>query len=68
MHGISDDHVKDAPGFAAVMSEVLGALEGKIPVAYNAEFDRNFLHEELSRARCVVAEAEVALAMRSLTT
>jgi DNA polymerase-3 subunit epsilon len=50
VHGISDDHVKDAPPFANVAAEVLAALEGKIPVAYNAEFDRMFLHEELTRA------------------
>jgi DNA polymerase-3 subunit epsilon len=50
VHGISDDHVKDAPPFAAVAAEILEALQGKIPVAYNAEFDRLFFHEELSRA------------------
>jgi DNA polymerase-3 subunit epsilon len=50
VHGITDEAVKDAPPFAAIAHEVLAVLEGKIPVAYNAEFDRLFLHEELSRA------------------
>jgi DNA polymerase-3 subunit epsilon len=50
VHGISDDAVKDMPPFAAIAAEVLAALEGKVPLAYNAEFDRLFLHEELGRA------------------
>ncbi|HEX3596307.1 MAG TPA: 3'-5' exonuclease, partial [Polyangiaceae bacterium] len=50
VHGISDEHVKDSPSFAAVAAEILAVLEGKIPLAYNAEFDRAFLIEELARA------------------
>ena len=50
VHGISDDHVRDQPTFSAVCAEILEALEGKVPVAYNAEFDRAFLFEELTRA------------------
>jgi DNA polymerase-3 subunit epsilon len=50
VHGIGDDAVKDAPPFAAVAAEILTVLEGKIPLAYNAEFDRAFIVEELGRA------------------
>jgi len=50
VHGISDDAVKDMPPFSAVAGEILAALEDKVPLAYNAEFDRLFLHEELGRA------------------
>jgi DNA polymerase-3 subunit epsilon len=50
VHGISDDDVKDKPLFKDVCHEILAVLEGKIPLAYNAEFDRMFLAEELSRA------------------
>jgi len=50
VHGISDEAVKDAPAFAAVAAEILTVLEGKIPLAYNADFDRAFLVEELGRA------------------
>jgi DNA polymerase-3 subunit epsilon len=50
VHGISDDAVKDAPPFSAVVSEVIELLAGKIPLAYNAEFDRAFLIEEATRA------------------
>lgn len=49
VHGISDDHVKDQPKFGAVIAEVLASLGGAVPVAYNAEFDQNFLHQELQR-------------------
>jgi DNA polymerase III subunit epsilon len=49
IHGIDDDAVRDAPKFEGVMAEVLVALEGAVPVAYNAEFDRDFLHAELTR-------------------
>jgi DNA polymerase-3 subunit epsilon len=50
VHGISDEAVKDQPPFAAVCEEILQALAGKIPLAYNADFDRAFFMEELARA------------------
>jgi DNA polymerase-3 subunit epsilon len=49
VHGISDDAVKDAPGFAAILPELLEAMTGAIPLAYNAEFDRKQLTSELGR-------------------
>jgi len=50
VHGISDEQVADKPPFATVCDEVLAVLQGKVPLAYNADFDRAFLSEELSRA------------------
>jgi DNA polymerase-3 subunit epsilon len=49
VHGISDEAVKDAPDFAGVLPELLEALHGAIPLAYNAEFDRKMLMSELGR-------------------
>lgn len=49
VHGISDDAVKDAPAFAAIVPELLEAMTGAIPLAYNAEFDRKMLTSELAR-------------------
>ncbi|HEY6081678.1 MAG TPA: 3'-5' exonuclease [Polyangiaceae bacterium] len=49
VHGISDDQVKDAPSFGAILPELLEALSGAIPLAYNAEFDRKQLLSELGR-------------------
>jgi DNA polymerase-3 subunit epsilon len=50
VHKITDDDVKDAPAFAAVAAEVAAALEGCLPAAYNAAFDKAFLTNELARA------------------
>ena len=47
VHGISDETVKDAPTFDAIVPELLEALAGAIPLAYNAEFDRKQLSSEL---------------------
>jgi DNA polymerase III subunit epsilon len=49
VHGISDEAVKDAPTFDAILPELLEALAGAIPLAYNAEFDRKQLTSELGR-------------------
>lgn len=49
VHGISDEELKGAPPMDEVFAEVLRAVKGRIPVAYNAEFDRSFLHAEWSR-------------------
>jgi DNA polymerase-3 subunit epsilon len=49
IHNISDEDLKDAPSFAAVARELADVLRGHIPVAYNAGFDRAFLHAELRR-------------------
>lgn len=49
VHGISDDAVKDAPTFDAIVPELIEALHGAIPLAYNAEFDRKQLMAEIGR-------------------
>ncbi len=50
VHGIRDADVADKPSIAEVMPEILAALEGAIPAAYNAEFDRAFFRAELARS------------------
>jgi DNA polymerase-3 subunit epsilon len=50
VHGISDEAVRDAPSFADIAEDLLRALEGAVPLAYNAEFDRAFVLAELARA------------------
>lgn len=49
VHGISDDDVKDSPRFEAIAHEIAAALEGCIPAAYNAAFDKAFLAGEFGR-------------------
>lgn len=49
VHGISNEDLKDAPPFAEVREELLPVLRGRLPVAYNASFDRRFLLSEFAR-------------------
>ena len=49
VHGITDADLADKPSFADVMPEIVEALKGALPLAYNADFDRGFLLEELKR-------------------
>lgn len=50
VHGIDDNRVKHEPRFEALAPRVLDLLHGRIPVAYNAGFDRSFLYAEMRRA------------------
>jgi DNA polymerase-3 subunit epsilon len=50
IHNISDEELADAPAFATVVEAVRELVDGHLPVAYNAAFDRAFLHAELDRA------------------
>ncbi len=57
VHGIGNDDVKDSPRFEVIAHEIVAALGGCIPAAYNAPFDRAFLHAELGRAQIVTGQA-----------
>lgn len=50
IHGITDEMVRGKPTFAAVAREIVEALRGAIPGAYNASFDRAFVVSEMRRA------------------
>lgn len=50
VHGITDAMVADAPRFEQIAGELCEALAGHLPVAYNATFDRKFMHAEMARA------------------
>lgn len=54
VHAITDAMVADAPRFFQVAHELREALVGHLPVAYNATFDRRFMHAEMRRAGVVV--------------
>jgi len=49
VHQISDEELARAPTISGVLPELMRILEGRLPVAYNADFDRSFLHTELTR-------------------
>lgn len=50
IHGITDEMLANAPTFASAWENVMSMLSGRIPVAYNAAFDRAFLLAETQRA------------------
>jgi DNA polymerase III subunit epsilon len=50
VHGITDAMVADAPRFEEIAEPLRQALVGHLPSAYNATFDRRFMHEEMARA------------------
>ena len=49
IHGITDADVKHAPNFSEVIELFVATLRNRVPVAYNAPFDRRFLMGELAR-------------------
>ncbi len=61
VHGITDDAVKDSPVFADIATELATVLLGRVPLAYNAEFDRQFIAEEYARARVELGQVPPAL-------
>lgn len=61
IHGIKDEDVSGAPPFEAIVHEVTAALEGCVPAAYNAAFDRAFLYGEVARAGGLGSGAAPAL-------
>jgi len=62
VHGIKDEDVAGKPRFGEILPELLAVLAGRIPLAYNAEFDRRFLMAEY--ARCPVIDMHPVPAFR----
>jgi DNA polymerase-3 subunit epsilon len=48
--GITNDMVRSAPKFDAIAPELFQRLSGKLFVAHNASFDRNFLRSQFQQA------------------
>jgi DNA polymerase III epsilon subunit-like protein len=44
IHGITEEMVKDAPGWGEVVSQVENILKGRMVVVYNAVYDRKMMH------------------------
>ncbi|MCD8339164.1 MAG: DNA polymerase III subunit epsilon [Burkholderiales bacterium] len=49
VHGITDEKVADKPKFAEIVDDFLAFIEGARLIAHNAEFDENFIDQELLR-------------------
>ena len=49
VHGITDDKVRDAPKFHAIVVDLMEFIGDAPVVAHNAQFDRNFIDHECGR-------------------
>lgn len=54
--GINDEHVRDAPFFEDIVSDILEFIGDSVIVAHNLQFDYSFLKSELSRAELLLPE------------
>ncbi|HMA96965.1 MAG TPA: 3'-5' exonuclease [Polyangiaceae bacterium] len=61
VHGIDDEAVKDCPAFAELAGEIASVLNGRVPLAYNAEFDLKFIHQEYARTQVELLRVPPAL-------
>jgi DNA polymerase-3 subunit epsilon len=61
VHGIGDEEVRDKPSFSEILPELVEVLRQGLPVAYNAEFDRDFLVAECTRASAELSDSPPAL-------
>ncbi len=66
VHHIFDKDVAEQPRFEELAEEIFDSMKGYLPLAYNAEFDRNFLRCELARTPLSTrGEQDLPPAMRS---
>ncbi len=64
IHGITNEAVADAPGFAAVKDEVLRALDADVLVAHNAHVDVAVIGRKLPDWKCPEVFDSLKLARR----
>lgn len=58
IHGIRGSDVREAPRFEDILGDVSERLRGRVPVAHNARFDRDFLAAEFARCGHVLPEED----------
>jgi DNA polymerase III subunit epsilon len=61
VHGIDDTAVMDSPSFADISMDLAAVLLGRVPLAYNAEFDQRFISEEYARNKVELGHVPPAL-------
>jgi DNA polymerase III subunit epsilon len=65
VHGITDAMLEGQPRFEEVWPEIRRFLEGRLPVAYNAGFDKRFLLAELERMGVTTWDEQLPPSMQS---
>lgn len=66
VHGITNADVRGMPRFENLALDIKAFLRGRVPVAYNASFDRQFLFAEMRRAGVTVStDPQMPPALRS---
>ncbi|MFC1865011.1 3'-5' exonuclease [Chloroflexota bacterium] len=63
IHGISQNHVSNAPSFDIIFSELLTIVENKILVIYNADYDIRMIRQSAKPYNLKLAFGEVWCAM-----
>jgi len=68
VHGITDEQVRFRPPFHEYKDEISEKLKGRVPVAYNAGFDKRFLQDEMRRAGVSITKSrDIPPALRACT-
>lgn len=65
IHGISNDHVADAPGWCDVIEMVRPILHGRLVIAYNSSFDRSMIEQCCVAAQLASPPIDWHCAMRA---
>lgn len=65
IHGITNDHVADAPTWGDVLELVRPLIQGRTIVAYNSSFDRSMIEQCSAAAEIVLPDLEWQCAMRA---
>ncbi len=67
IHGITDEELEGAPDFETTLPRVIELLQGRLPVAYNHQFDRAFLYAEIGRVKTQLTDGTLPPALRPET-
>jgi len=65
IHGITNDHVADAPSWGEVLESARHLLEGRTVIAYNSSFDRSMIEQCTEAANIGLPAIEWHCAMRA---
>lgn len=65
IHGITNDHVADAPSWRDVLELVRPLLHGRLVIAYNSSFDRSMIEQCTAAAMADCPSIEWHCAMRA---